>query len=620
MTEPQTVKFLLVDDLPENLTALEALLRRDGLELDQARSGPEALELLLRHDYALALLDVQMPDMDGFELAELMRGTERTRQVPIIFITAAATDERRRFRGYAAGAIDYIHKPIDPQMLRNKTEVFYQLAAQRLELARRHEELQDTAGQLAAALGRLQAHGDNSPLAAIEFAPDLSVRSWSKGAERIFGWQEAEVIGRPVGQLRLAPDEDRQAFADALRTMTPGAGSRTVHVCRNSRADGSIIECEWYNSALFDASGALVSINAQALDVTERKRAEETQRLLIGELNHRVKNTLATVQAIATQTLRHSESPSAFAGAFSGRIQALARAHSILSNATWRGAMLTELIQDQLRLGALDEAKLTVAGPDVRLPPQLALHLALILHELVTNANKYGSLSLPAGKIAVSWTIADEQLRFSWVESGGRATKAPSRRGFGATLIEQSAKAEGGEAHVFYRADGIAWDIVLALPDDAVSRTFEWRGQAESGAAQNAPPPRRGQALAGRRLLVVEDEPLVALELVTILADAGAEVTGPAGSVEQALEMISSGAFDGALLDANLHGKSVDAVAAALTRARVPFAFVSGYGPESLPPAFAGATHLLKPFTDAQVLDAASKLVGPAGDVVSLRK
>src|SRR3546814_2298451 len=112
MTSTEAVKFLLVDDIDENLSALEALLRRDGLELFKARSGREALELLLVHDFALALLDVQMPEMDGFELAELMRGTERTRRIPIIFLTAVATDETWRFRRYESGAVDYLLKPV----------------------------------------------------------------------------------------------------------------------------------------------------------------------------------------------------------------------------------------------------------------------------------------------------------------------------------------------------------------------------------------------------------------------------------------------------------------------------------------------------------------------------
>jgi signal transduction histidine kinase len=143
-TPPVTppIKFLLVDDLEANLIALEGLLRRDGLELLKARSGPEALELLLVHDVALALLDVQMSGMDGFELAELMRGTERTRRVPIIFLTAGAIDQQRRFRGYDAGAVDFIFKPIEPHILQSKADIFFELALQREALRRSAEEAQ----------------------------------------------------------------------------------------------------------------------------------------------------------------------------------------------------------------------------------------------------------------------------------------------------------------------------------------------------------------------------------------------------------------------------------------------------------------------------------------------
>lgn len=127
----EPIKFLLVDDTAQNLVALEALLRRDGLEILTARSGFEALELLLVHDVALAFLDVQMPGMDGFELAELMRGTERTKHVPIIFVTAGGRDAERVFQGYESGAVDFLHKPIDPRVLRSKADVFFELSKQR---------------------------------------------------------------------------------------------------------------------------------------------------------------------------------------------------------------------------------------------------------------------------------------------------------------------------------------------------------------------------------------------------------------------------------------------------------------------------------------------------------
>lgn len=136
------VTFLLVDDLDENLISLEALLRREGLTLLKARSGDQALELLLEHDVALALIDVQMPGLNGFELAELMRGNERTRRVPIIFVTAGSTESRWRFQGYEAGAVDFIQKPIEPDVLRSKADVFFELYCQRQQIASQRDELQ----------------------------------------------------------------------------------------------------------------------------------------------------------------------------------------------------------------------------------------------------------------------------------------------------------------------------------------------------------------------------------------------------------------------------------------------------------------------------------------------
>src|SRR5476651_1645996 len=135
MVTSEPIKFLLVDDKTENLFALEAIIRRKGLEVLLARSGSEALELLLVNDVSLALLDVQMPVMDGFELAELMRGTERTKHVPIIFVTAGTRDPQRVFTGYESGAVDFLFKPIDPRILKSKVDVFFELACQRRELS-----------------------------------------------------------------------------------------------------------------------------------------------------------------------------------------------------------------------------------------------------------------------------------------------------------------------------------------------------------------------------------------------------------------------------------------------------------------------------------------------------
>ncbi|WP_198361742.1 hybrid sensor histidine kinase/response regulator [Herbaspirillum sp. meg3] len=170
------VKFLLVDDLDENLLALSALLRRDDVELLQARSGFEALEYLLVHDVALAFIDVQMPDMDGFELAELIRGSERTRHVPLIFVTAGVRDERRLFKGYESGAVDFLYKPIEPHILRNKAEVFFQLYRQKQQLALELRERTETL-RLNEMFVAILGHDLRNPLGAILTAATLLQRS-----------------------------------------------------------------------------------------------------------------------------------------------------------------------------------------------------------------------------------------------------------------------------------------------------------------------------------------------------------------------------------------------------------------------------------------------------------
>jgi signal transduction histidine kinase len=157
MIAEKPINFLLVDDLEENLLALEALLQREGLTCLKARSGEAALELLLAHDVALALLDVQMPGMDGFELAEFMRGNARTSHVPIIFLTAGTADKQRRFRGYEAGAVDFIQKPIEADVLRSKANVFFDLHSQRQQIELQRDEL-EVAAQ---ALRRADRHKDS---------------------------------------------------------------------------------------------------------------------------------------------------------------------------------------------------------------------------------------------------------------------------------------------------------------------------------------------------------------------------------------------------------------------------------------------------------------------------
>jgi len=609
----EPVRVLAVDDVPENLAALDALLADRDIELLKARSGIEALELLLVNDVALALLDVQMPGMDGFELAELMRGTERTRSIPIIFLTAVATDERRKFRGYEAGAVDYLFKPVDPSVVRSKVDVFTELYRQRRELAEQRDELARQRDELASAVERITAHGDNSPLAIVEIDRDQRIVSWSKGAERVFGWRSAEVAGFLASEVKWLSPDNAGDFARLMQAMITGGSEREICTLMLCTAEGYTLECECYCSALHDRGGHLVSVTLQILDVTERRRAEETQKLLVGELNHRVKNTLATVQAISQQTLRYSSGPSDFTGTFLGRIHSLADAHSILSSATWKGANLRELIAGQIAIGAFAPERVIISGPDVELGAEPALHLALVLHELVTNAHKYGALSSAEGTVSLSWRVVEDILHLDWIERGAPAVTEPSRKGFGTALIERSLRADGGTAAATYDAEGIVWKFTLPC---LARRSPAPRSPASAAPAASAPSAEAGHAaerqisLAGKRFLIIEDEPLLALELAALIEDAGGIVAGAASEVAAALAMIEDAQADAALLDGNLQGHAVDAVADALAARRIPFLFVSGYGRDHLPAGHPDAPLVGKPFDTPHVLAAARSLLG----------
>ena len=370
---------------------------------------------------------------------------------------------------------------------------------------------------------------------------------------------------------------------------------------------------------ILDHNDEIVEWFGAASDVTQRKQAEATQQMLVNELNHRVKNTLATVQAIAQQTLARAREPADFVTSFGGRIQSLARVHAMLSTATWQGADLRDLINDQVAAGPVDETRLTAWGPAVRIDSQLALHLALMLHELGTNACKYGALSIPNGWVTVNWTV-DDALHLKWEERGKPLVGAPFKRGFGCKLIEQSARGQGGNAQMICEANGITWTIHLPLREHAAPGIAPQLLQMPQLPLETSVPgSERRSSLAGLRFLVVEDEPLIGLDIIAGLEEAQAEVEGPIGTTKEAIEIIEGTALDGVILDANLHGRPVDDIAVALTRRNVPFVFVTGYGREGLPAAFQSIAILGKPCSRQQVLEAAVQLVEKRSDVIRLR-
>lgn len=420
----------------------------------------------------------------------------------------------------------------------------------------------------------------------------------------------------PNGQVL---PHDQCPMAIALRE---GASFRNEAVDIR-RPDGTQISVQVNIDPIKDKVGRVIGAVNVFHDVTTLRRTEEARQLLVAELNHRVKNTLASVQAIAHHTMRRTQDPKEFVSSFSGRIQSLSRVHALLSATTWQSADLSELVLDQLSSGAADETRIVFAGPRLQLQPQLALHLAMILHELGTNAVKYGALSTPSGRVSLRWTVENRTLRLWWQERGGPAVVVPTKRGFGMTLIEQSAQGEGGNARMVLEGDGIDWEVDLPLPqmtpaEHAVQSAMRFASASGGQEARSA----QGTSgnLAGRRFLIVEDEPLVALDLADNLLGAGVEVVASVGSCKDALAIIEQRRLDAALLDGNLHGQSVEEVASALTRHNVPFLFVTGYGRESLPRAFQDVALVNKPFTPPQLLEAAATLFERRADVIRLRK
>jgi PAS domain S-box-containing protein len=450
---------------------------------------------------------------------------------------------------------------------------------------------------------RLSAIVESSDDAIISKTLDGRITSWNSGSEHIFGYKEEEMIGQPITRI-IPPElhEEEKHILAQLRAGKPIEHFETVRVAK----DGRRVDVSLTVSPVRDRFGNIAGASKVSRDITQRKQAEQTQRLLINELNHRVKNLLASVQVIVQHTLRKTKDPEEFASSFAGRIQSMARVHTLLTSSAWTGADLRELLRDQLDIGMVDEGRFTAWGPAVRLSPQMAMHVALMLHELATNSAKYGAVAAPNGWITVNWSVRDTVLMFRWQERGGPPVSAPASSGFGLRLIEQSAKSQGGGAHALWEAEGVTWEITIPLAESAPPITPKL---AQANSRQSAAPVGAGQGLRGKRFLVVEDDPLVALDIASNLMSAGAEVAGPAGTEEEALRLIEETALDGALLDVNLHGKSVDGIAAALTRRNIPLVFVTGNSREGLPKTFANAAILSKPFSQEQLLSEAGRLI-----------
>jgi two-component sensor histidine kinase len=200
-------------------------------------------------------------------------------------------------------------------------------------------------------------------------------------------------------------------------------------------------------------------------DITGRKQAEAHQQLLINELSHRAKNLLAIIQSVAQQSFRGEDPTGAQLARFEGRLGALSAAHGILTQEKWEAVPLGRLIRDTFTAVRSDDDRLTMDGPDLMLPPKVSVSLAMAVHELATNATKYGSLSREEGKVAIRWRNDGDRLKLSWKETGGPQVALPTKRGFGTRMIERGLAAElGGVVRIHYDPDGVRCEVDAPMP------------------------------------------------------------------------------------------------------------------------------------------------------------
>ena len=363
----------------------------------------------------------------------------------------------------------------------------------------------------------------------------------------------------------------------------------------------------------------LAALAAGALGPDEEAEAtREELQTLSAEIDHRVKNVLASVQAIASQSARRAASLDGFLKTFSGRLKAMASAQELLTATRWRGASIHDLAT--ATLSTLAPGQTRWEGPDLFLTPRAANALALALHELAVNAVRHGALSTDAGSVQARWRdAADGGFVLDWIESGGPQVSVPTHKGFGSLLLQDVTGRElDGEVVSEFRAGGVRVRITgspkaLATPE-AAPRPARPVGPAPAppitgGASEGPPVLARASGVRGMKVIIVEDAILLAMELEAGLADAGALIAGSAGSLEEAMQLVDT-PMDAAVLDCNLHGVSVEPLAAALTARGVPFLFATGYGENQGAPEGFDAPIIRKPYDVRQIAAALAALTG----------
>jgi PAS domain S-box-containing protein len=336
-----------------------------------------------------------------------------------------------------------------------------QLAASFNEMAR---TLKQRRADLEASEQRLRAVVDNAPDGIITINESGVIESVNPEVTRLFGYRQGELIGQDVRELILAPGSDRhdEHITHYLEADEPSIVGLRREV-QGRRKDGSEFPLS-LSIGQFELDGAQL-FTLILRDISERKRAEEHNRLLIAEVDHRAKNLLAAIQAMVLLTKRDAVSVADFTKTFVGRLHAMGRAHDLLARDKWTGASLRDLIKNEFQAYAGAEAgRLRLAGEDARLSPRAAQTLSLALHELATNAAKHGALSVPEGSVEIRSAVKGQELQVIWTEAGGPEVEPPTTQGFGRTIVEHSIAHElGGSARLDFARSGLRCHLRIPL-------------------------------------------------------------------------------------------------------------------------------------------------------------